>query len=182
MDVPSWYGYKHTANEKVLDLGGGVHKVPGSICVDFDPRCGADVAHDLDSMPYPFQENSIDAIYMNHCIEHLKDPKGTLEECVRIARTGAVIYITVPHFTNGASFGDITHRRYFSYRAIPGLAKNISVGTKGLALVNGVVTARISPLTPLINLAVRFWEDFFCYMVTGRALYYRFRVVDTAKD
>jgi len=180
-DSPAWYGYNHGLNEKVLDLGCGTQKVPRSIGVDFSAHCAADVVHNLDSTPYPFQESSIDAIYLNHCIEHLDDPKRTLEECLRIARTGAYIYITVPHVTNLASFGDVTHRRYFSYRAIPGLAKYVTHGTKTLMMVNMRVTARISPFTPVINLAPRFWEDFLCYILTGRALYYRFRVADTAK-
>lgn len=176
MDRPSWYGYNHRKGERVLDLGCGVKKVPGSTGVDFCAHAAADVVHNLDVFPYPFQNGSFDAVYMNHCIEHLLDPKQTLEECVRIAKANASIYVTMPHFTNPASFGDVTHRRYFSYRALTGLAKNVTYGKKELVLQNMRITARIFFLTPLINLAPRLWDDYLCFILTGRALYYHFRV------
>lgn len=178
LDRPSWYGYNHQKGENVLDLGCGVAKVPGSVGVDFSGHSSVDVVHNLDETPYPFPDNSFDAVYLNHCIEHLADPKRALQECVRITRPEGVIFITVPHFTNGASFGDVTHRRYFSYRALIGLGRDVTHDRKALALQKMRVTARISPLTPLINLAPRFWEDFFCYIFTGRALYYRFQVIE----
>lgn len=175
-DRPSWYGYNHAQNEKVLDLGCGGTKVPGSIGVDMVHGPSVDVVHDLDTVPYPFQDNIFDAVYLNHCIEHLADPKKVLEECVRIAKPGGTIFITVPHFTNPAAFGDVTHRRYFSYRAILGLAKSVVCNKKMLALGNMRVTSRISFLTPVINLSPRFWEDYFGFLLPGRALYYRFQV------
>jgi SAM-dependent methyltransferase len=175
-DRPRWYGYNHQQNEKVLDLGCGGTKVPGSTGVDMNPGACVDYVHNLDNFPYPFQDNSFDAIYLNHCLEHLLDPKKTLEECIRIARPDGVIFITVPHFTNPASFGDVTHRRYFSFRAILGLAGNVAFNNKTLALSKMRVTCRISPFTPAINLFPRFWEDYFGYIIPGRALYYRFQV------
>lgn len=176
MDRPSWYGYSHTSDEKIVDLGCGTSKVPGSIGLDCFKDPAVDVVHDLDVFPYPFGNDSLDAVYLNHCIEHLADPKRTLEECVRIVRQNGNIFITVPHVTNLASFGDVTHQRYFSYRAIPGLAKNALSDGKKLYMEKNRITARISFLSPIINLAPRFWEDYLCFVITGRALYYRFVV------
>lgn len=45
---------------KVLDLGCGKKKRPGSIGVDFSDRHHADVIHDLNVFPYPFENDSID--------------------------------------------------------------------------------------------------------------------------
>lgn len=175
MDRPSWYFLKKEKESRILDLGCGVSKFPGSIGVDCAQNPSVDVVHDLNDFPYPFEDDSFHVIYMNHCIEHLIDPKKTLEECLRIARPDGSIFITLPHFTNAASFGDVTHRRYFSYRALLTLAKDLTWKNKMLALNNMRITARIPLLNPLINLAPRLWEDYFCFMITGRALYYEFK-------
>lgn len=176
MDRPAWYGYCHTSDEKVVDLGCGRSKVPGSIGLDCFKDPAVDVVHDLDVFPYPFGNDSLDAVYLNHCIEHLLDPKRTLEECLRIVRPQGNIFITVPHVTNLASFGDVTHRRYFSFRALPGLAKIVFTYGKKLEMEKHRITVRIGFLGPLINLAPRLWEDYLCFLITGRALYYRFVV------
>lgn len=176
MDRPSWYGYNHKHGEKVVDLGCGRTKVPGSIGVDCFQDPAVDVLHDLDVFPYPFGSDTIDAVYLNHCIEHLDDPRRTLEECLRIVRRAGNIFITVPHVTNLASFGDATHRRFFSYRAIPGLANSVAVDDKRLGMEKAHITTRIPCFGPLINLSPRFWEDYLCFIMTGRALYYRFAV------
>ena len=175
-DRPSWYGYRHGSGEKIVDLGCGITKVPGSIGVDCFQDPAVDVVHNLDVFPYPFGNDTLDAVYLNHCIEHLADPKGTLEECLRIVRPDGNIFITVPHVTNLASFGDATHRRYFSYRAIPGLAGSVAVSGKKLEMEKSRITTRIPFFGPLVNLSPRFWEDYFCFIITGRALYYRFVV------
>lgn len=179
VDRPSWYGYNHEKDAHVLDLGCGRSKVPGSTGVDYMHNPSVDVVHDLDVVPYPFKSNTFDAVYMNHCLEHLIDPRKTLEECLRITRPNGIIYITLPHFTNAASFGDVTHRRYFSYRALQGLAQGLACDDKTVVLKNMRITARIPFFAPLINLAPRFWEDYLCFMITGRALYYRFEVRKT---
>jgi len=181
MDQPKWYGYNLLGNEKALDLGCGVQKVPGSIGVDMNAETAADVVHNLDVVPYPLPDDSFDIIFMNHCFEHLLDPRAALQECLRVARPNASIFIMMPHFTNASSFGDVTHRRHFSYRALPGLAKDVKSRRKSLVVAKMKITARIFPFTPLINLAPRFWEDYLCYMITGRTLYYRLQVtnVDT---
>ena len=39
----------------ILDLGCGSKKRPGAIGVDINAASGADVIHDLDVLPYPFE-------------------------------------------------------------------------------------------------------------------------------
>jgi len=173
---PSWYGHEQHADMKVLDLGCGREKVHGSIGVDYINHPSVDVVHDLDRSPYPFENDTFDAIYMNHCIEHMIDPRKTLEECMRIARPGCAVFIMMPHFTCASSYGDVTHRRYFSYRALLGLAKELTCADKLLVLDKMRITARIPFFNPLINLLPRFWEDYLCFIITGRALFYRFEV------
>lgn len=58
-------------------------------------RCGA-----LEQQGYPSE--SFDAVTLNHVIEHVPDPVGTLTECARILRRGAKLVVSTP---NTASLG-----------------------------------------------------------------------------
>ncbi len=102
-------------NEKVLDLGCKNSKIPGAIGVDVCKDTQADVIHDLEVFPYPFETNSIDKIYTKHLIEHLNNPKGFLKEVHRILKSGGEIYIETPHFSNYVAYAEPEHKLYYSY-------------------------------------------------------------------
>ena len=53
-----------------------------------------------------FDINSFDAVTLNHVIEHVRDPIGTLRECARILKPGGKLVVFTP---NGSSLG---HRIY----------------------------------------------------------------------
>ncbi|MHB8641259.1 MAG: class I SAM-dependent methyltransferase, partial [Candidatus Acidiferrales bacterium] len=55
----------------ILDLGCGSKKRPGATGVDINPASGADVIHDLDVVPYPFESSTADEIYLDNVLEHL---------------------------------------------------------------------------------------------------------------
>ena len=55
---------------KILDLGCGKNKVPNSIGLDHVQLPGVDIEHDLLNFPYPFEDESINKIYLRHVIEH----------------------------------------------------------------------------------------------------------------
>ena len=85
---------------KMLDLGCGRRKVRGCIGIDILPDSDADVIHDLNEVPYPFEDNLFDVIYANDCLEHLDDVIKVMEELYRIAKPKAKIFISVPHFSS----------------------------------------------------------------------------------
>jgi SAM-dependent methyltransferase len=58
-------------------------------------RCGA-----LEQQSFP--DSSFDAVVLNHVIEHVPDPVGTLVESARILRSGGKLVIFTP---NGSSLG-----------------------------------------------------------------------------
>ena len=104
---------------RVLDVGCGVNKLPGSIGIDSNPRTRADVLCDLDRVPYPFRDDSFDRVQAVHVIEHVASVIATVEELHRLTVAGGTIYIVTPHYTDFSSFCDPTHRWHlnsFSFR------------------------------------------------------------------
>lgn len=100
----------------VLNLGCGKVRIPKSIGVDqvkIDDY--VDIVHNLDVVPYPFENNSVDEIHFYHVLEHLHDPIRKLEEIYRILKPGGVLYMRVPHFSSMGAFTDLTHIRPFGY-------------------------------------------------------------------
>ncbi len=114
------------ATTRVLELGcGQIKRVPHSITVDINPASIADVIHDLNKLPYPFEDNEFDFVVAEHVIEHLGSVIGIMEELHRITKPGGIIYVEVPHFSSANFFTDPTHTHSFTTRSfdyfVPGL-------------------------------------------------------------
>lgn len=100
----------------ILNIGCGKTRIPNSIGVDHVKiNDYVDVVHDLDVVPYPFQENFANEIHCYHVLEHLNNPIGKMEEFHRILKIGGVLHIRVPHFSSMGAFTDITHKRPFGF-------------------------------------------------------------------
>lgn len=85
---------------KKLNLGCGQIRIPGFLGVDNNPNAtAADVSHDLNSFPYPFDNDSVDEVIMDHILEHLDNPVQVLIELYRICADAAKITIRSPHFS-----------------------------------------------------------------------------------
>jgi SAM-dependent methyltransferase len=102
---------------KSLDLGCGENKVPNSIGLDNVQLPGVDVEHDLLDFPYPFDNESIDKIYLRHVIEHfaIENINFIMNECNRILKNDGLLVITVPHVFSISAFIDPTHRSFFTF-------------------------------------------------------------------
>lgn len=120
---PEQFDLRPTGAGVVLDVGCGSAKWPGAVGVDISPGTDADVVHDLDEHPYPFENDSFDQILMQDVIEHVAEPVKLMEELHRIARPGAHIQLRTPHFSSVLAYGDPTHRHYFSRIGIESLAQ-----------------------------------------------------------
>jgi predicted SAM-dependent methyltransferase len=53
----------------ILDLGCGKKKRSGTIGVDYSDRHDADLVHDLNVFPYPFEDDSVDYVYMDNVLD-----------------------------------------------------------------------------------------------------------------
>lgn len=96
---------------KKLNLGCGNFKKEGFVNVDWIDTVQPDVIHDLNELPYPFQDNEFDYVEADHVLEHLDDPFGVMKEMHRITKDGGRIAIRVPHFSRG--FTHPEHKRGF---------------------------------------------------------------------
>jgi SAM-dependent methyltransferase len=83
----------------------------GWLNVDVDPQAQADMHHDLECLPYPFESGSAEEILASHVLEHLHQPFAAMSEFARILRPGGRLTIRVPHFSRGFTHAD--HKRGF---------------------------------------------------------------------
>ncbi|MBE0435325.1 MAG: methyltransferase domain-containing protein [Methylomicrobium sp.] len=101
----------------VIELGCGNAKTPGAIGVDMNPRSQADVLHNLDSFPYPFENNVADRIICHDVLEHLDNFVQAVEEIWRIGKPGCDVIISGPFMSSVNYHSDPTHRRAFTSRS-----------------------------------------------------------------
>ncbi len=105
-----------------LNLGCGFRKYEGYINVDSEPQCRPDFVWDLEQTPWPWEDNSISEIKLEHVLEHLGlTPQAYLniwKELYRVCRDGAVIDILVPYWRHDYFFDDPTHVRPITPRGI----------------------------------------------------------------
>lgn len=78
-----------------VEIGGGTRNRGGD-WVNVDLCETADINHDLNIAPWPFQDASVDECYSSHCIEHVKCPIAFLRETARICKLGTAVEIRCP--------------------------------------------------------------------------------------
>jgi SAM-dependent methyltransferase len=177
------------AAPRVLDVGCGINKLPGSIGIDRNARTCADVLCDLDRFPYPFRDKSFDRLQAVHVIEHVSDVVRTMEEFHRLVRPGGTIFLVTPHYTDFSSFCDPTHRwhlnsfsfRYFGenhagfgyYSACRLRERKVRV--RLLALWRYMGFERLVNVFPRFR---RFWEYYLCFVIRGKVMEFEFEVLD----
>jgi hypothetical protein len=103
-----------SANRRKLCLGSGRKKQDDAVNVDIVSSTRPDICHNLNQTPWPLPDNWFDECSAYDVIEHLDNIVATMEEVHRVCRNGAVVRITVPHFSCANAFMDPTHRHYFS--------------------------------------------------------------------
>lgn len=94
---------------KKLNLGAGENKKAGYINVDFNSLTEPDVCHDLNSLPYPFADETFDIIEAFHVLEHLDKPFLVMKELHRLLKKEGELIIKVPHFSRGFTHAEHTH-------------------------------------------------------------------------
>jgi SAM-dependent methyltransferase len=173
---------------RTLDVGCGIRKVPGAIGIDHNPASRADVICDLDHFPYPFADNSFDAVLAIHVIEHVADIIRAIEEFHRLVKPNGRIRIETPHYTDFSSFCDPTHRSHlnsFSFRYF-------GEDHGGFGYYSKVRLREVKVRVTLLRLwkwlgfeflvnrstwCRRYWEYYLCFVVRGKAMEFDFEAV-----
>jgi SAM-dependent methyltransferase len=171
-----------------INFGCGQFPLGGWVNVDIDASAHADVHHDLEVFPYPFDSDSADEILASHVLEHLNEPFAAMAEFRRILRPGGRLTIRVPHFSRGFMHADhkrgfdVTFPLYFDpafrggYSGIPLVARRVTLrwfaqpdlkrGTLG-ALTFAVATTLGAVVDATARLSPYFASRVWCFWVGG---------------
>jgi SAM-dependent methyltransferase len=110
---------KYLSGEAILDIGyKGYEKdivpiVPQAIGIDVDYP-------EYDGRSLPFPDESQDAVFSSHCLEHVDDASATITEWFRVLKTDGFLVICVPHQhlyerkSNPPSRWNRDHRRFYT--------------------------------------------------------------------
>lgn len=101
----------------VIEFGCGNSKSQGAIGVDFNSRTEADVIHDMDVFPYPFEDSYADRIICHNVLEHVDDFIAVIEEIWRIGKPECILEFSGPFMSSVNYFSDPTHKRAFTSRS-----------------------------------------------------------------
>ncbi|MEK7212805.1 MAG: hypothetical protein AAB686_03970 [Patescibacteria group bacterium] len=98
-----------------LDIACGQNKRDGFKGVDVAPGPGVDYVWDLEKYPWePFEDSSIEEVYVSHYAEHTKDLMKFMDEVWRICEDDATVNILGPYYTSIRAWQDPTHTRALS--------------------------------------------------------------------
>lgn len=102
----------------VLDIGCGKRKREAeAVGIDVSPDSAAEVIWNLDEYPWPLDSGRFTRIHMSHVIEHFRDIMRAMAEVHRVARSGADVFVTTPHFSSHNSYTDPTHKVHLAARS-----------------------------------------------------------------
>tara|TARA_B100000035_G_scaffold308290_1_gene312726 strand:+ start:337 stop:891 length:555 start_codon:yes stop_codon:yes gene_type:complete len=132
-----------------LNLGCGSKILDGYVNVDKYSYYEPDIIHDLEKFPYPFEDNSIDEIFLSHVLEHIgQSPEifmKIIKEFYRICHDNSLIKIIVPHPRHDDFISDPTHVRPITILGLQLFDKDLNLkwqksdrSNTPLALINDV--------------------------------------------
>lgn len=106
---------KHSLVRLHLGPGQGNY-MPGWVNIDANTFTGkCDVWADLRN-PLPFPDNSVDAVYSHHMIEHLPDQEAHLRDVFRVLKRGGIYRVGGPNGDSAiAKFIDNDHSWFYDW-------------------------------------------------------------------
>ena len=159
---------------KKLNIGCGNDYQKDYINCDICPGVNPDVIMDF-TKAFPFEDNSIDEIIMNHVLEHSERPIDVLREIYRVCTNKALIRIKVPFFSSESAFSMLDHYSFFSWTTFDCLDENHINHWQGIGSFNTINKKLhwikiLYPLELLFGLFPRFYQEFFCWWFPAKEL------------
>jgi len=101
-----------TATALKLDLGCGQRKMDGFTGVDISADCAADIVHDLNVIPWPFEDGSVEEVHASHFFEHLTGAQriAFMNELWRVLQPEGKATIITPYWASPRAIQDPTHQ------------------------------------------------------------------------
>ncbi|MBI3819712.1 MAG: class I SAM-dependent methyltransferase [Planctomycetes bacterium] len=87
-----------------IDIGCGSRKRRGCFGIDIERHENVDAVADLTREPLPLADNSVDAAFSSHFLEHIQYPEHVLREIVRVCKPGASVEIWTPYQKHSGAF------------------------------------------------------------------------------
>lgn len=167
-----------------LNVGCGRKHKAGFVNLDISAEVGADVVHDLNCVPWPFESGTFEEVHAYDVLEHVDNVPAVLEEIHRICKPGGLLCVTVPHFSSANAFTDLTHRHWFSWKSFEPYRPGAELDFYSRARFNPRHT-RISFYPSIVNrivfrLANRWperYEQRWAWMFPAWFLYYELEVL-----
>jgi predicted SAM-dependent methyltransferase len=90
--------YRHIKGKKFLNIGCGPEVEPEFINLDYFWHPKVDICWDITRKAYPLEDNSLEGIFTEHCLEHISYEAGlkNMKEFYRMLKPGGVVRIIVP--------------------------------------------------------------------------------------
>jgi len=175
---------------RILDVGCGQQKYPGSIGIDMNPDTAADVLCHLDRGSLPFRDNAFDEVRATHLIEHVDNIIHTVEEFHRVTRAGGIIVLITPHYTDYTSFRDPTHRWHLNTESFlyfyPGGMHGRDMWYTRKRLREKRLTVKLLRIWRAFGFEFmvnhfrwfrRFWEQYLSFVIRGKVMEFEFEVL-----
>jgi hypothetical protein len=96
-----------------LNLGVGRRPRDGYYGLDWIDMPGVDMVADLNEPLSELPDNSVEAIYTHHTVEHVVNFLPLMKEIHRVVIPEGRVEIVAPHFSNPYGYSDPTHVRFF---------------------------------------------------------------------
>lgn len=183
-----------------LNLGCNADVRLGWVNVDIADYGGNEII-DLNSYPWPFEDDRFGETLASHVLEHLEDFNAVVNELWRISLPGALIDVRVPFFLSTKFYSEPDHRIPFGIRSFDNYEEigerqlrfyeqwklkwrtdyeskaRFTIESKRFHFSN---FRALSWLDHLINLEPVIFERFFATLLTPEEVWFRLRVVKDA--
>ena len=166
-----------------LNLGCGDDIRSGFKNVDLTSPSKRVMAYDLNQLPLPFGDDSVDYIHCEHMLSYLDEPADFLHDLHRICKSGARIKLIVNHFSLAMSYGELRKKRSgFSYFTFgehywnDELFDKFRVEKKYMNFTRINYTWLNKIFNPFINKFPVFYERMLCYMIPASEIIFDLEV------
>jgi SAM-dependent methyltransferase len=182
-----------------LDVGCGDKKREGYTGMDVVSLPCVDIVHDMNLTPWPFTDSTFDEVIFDDVLEHSTNLLGILSEVFRVAKPGAIIKISTPHFSSDNMYSDPTHTTFFSSRSFNYFDKSLAykhsfyLKDVDFRIIKCHISFReyftysgkrplFNPLKWfgiefLVNKNKRIYERLFCWILPAAELYFELTVI-----